>query len=135
MQSTQRLATIRQIFDAFVSAGSAEPLLAAVSDDVTCRLTVAEGTPLSGTFRGKEGLQRYFEIQGEVAEIQKVEVLNFLVGGDQIAVSGRETLRIKRSGTLCQDSDWVTLFTFRGDQIIDILTIEDTAAIAAAYRS
>lgn len=135
MESTDRLSIIRQIFDAFANAGSAEPLFAAVSEDVECRLTIAEGTPLSGTFRGKLGLQRYFEIQAELAEIQSIEVLNFLVGGDQIAVSGRETLRIKKTGAVCQDSDWVTIFTFRDNQIIRILTIEETGALAAAYRS
>lgn len=135
MQNPDRLSIIRQIFDAFANAGSAEPLFAAVSEDVECRLTIAEGTPLSGTFRGKQGLQRYFEIQAEIAEIQSIEVLNFLVGGDQIAVSGRETLRIKKTGALCKDSDWVTLFTFRDHQIIRILTIEETGALADAYRS
>ncbi len=135
MLEERRMTIIRKIFDAFVHEGSADPLMAAVSDDVECVLTIAEGTPLSGTFRGKEGLQRYFETQADLAEIQGIEILNFLAGGDQIAVAGRETLRIKRTGELCKDSDFVTLFTFREDKITRILTIEDTISLALAYRS
>lgn len=135
MPETQRLSIIRQIFDSIVQGGSAAPLLAAVSDDVECRLTIAEETPLGGTFRGKQGLQRYLEIQAELAEILRMEVLNYLVGGDQIAVSGRETFRIRRTDEVCEDCDWVTLFTFRENKIIRIVTVEDTTALAVAYRS
>ena len=135
MPEAQRLSIIRQIFDSFVQGGSAAPLLAAVSDDVECRLTIAEGTPLCGTFRGKEGLQRYLDIQAELAEVLCIEILNYLVGGDQIAVSGRETFRIRRTDEVCRDCDWVTLFTFREDKITRIVTVEDTTALAAAYRS
>jgi hypothetical protein len=44
-------------------------------------------------------------------------------------------LHVKRSGQAARNLDWVTLLTFRGDQICSILTLEDTSAIAAAYRS
>lgn len=130
-----RLARVKEIFAAFTSSGSGDLLFATVSDDVICQLTIAEGTPLSGTFRGKAGLQQYFERQGEVAEMLSIEITNYLQGGDQIAVVGRESMRVKRSGQVARNLDWVTLLTFRGDQICSILTLEDTSAIAAAYRA
>lgn len=135
MSTSDRLTRVKQIFDAFITTGSGDLLFAAVSDDVTCQLTIAEGTPLSGIFRGKAGLQEYFERQGDVADLETVEVLNYLQGGDQIAVVGRESMRVKRSGQRAHNLDWVTVLTFRGDQICQIVTLEDTSAIAAAYRS
>jgi ketosteroid isomerase-like protein len=135
MNDLDRLARVRQIFEAFVTSGSGDLLFATVSDDVICQLTIAPGTPLSGVFRGKDGLQQYFARQAEVAEMESVEVLNYLQGGDQIAVVGRESLRIKRSGETARDLDWVTVLTFRGNQICQLVTLEDTSAIAAAYRS
>ncbi|HNN91124.1 MAG TPA: nuclear transport factor 2 family protein [Pseudomonadota bacterium] len=130
-----RLTLVREIFEAFISSGSGDLLFAAVTEDVTCQLTIAEGTPLSGVFHGKAGLQEYFTRQGDVAELEAVEVLSYLQGESQVAVVGRESMRVKRSGQVARNLDWVTLLTFRGDQICSILTLEDTSAIAAAYRA
>ncbi len=135
MTEQDRLQTVREIFDSFLSQGDTEPLLAAMSDDVEFRLTVASGTPLSGVFFGKEGVRQYFLRNDETVQTSAIAALSFLAGGDQVAVVGRETLTVKRTGTVVQDADWVTLVTFRGEQITKVLVIEDTSAITAAFTS
>lgn len=135
MTEQNRLQIVREIFDAFLSSGDTGPLLDALSEDVEFRLTVAAGTPLSGVFRGKEGVRQYFLRNDEVVRNHAMEVLSYLAGGEQVAVIGRETLTVKRSGAVMADSDWVTLIKFRDNRITQVLVVEDTSAIAAAYQA
>lgn len=111
--------------------GSVMKLLA---DEVTIQLTVSEGTPLSGVFKGKDGVNQYFSRNADTVETQAMEVQNFLAGGNQVAVLGRETIKIKHSGELMQDADWVMLCTLKAGKIVAIEVIEDTAALSRAYR-
>jgi ketosteroid isomerase-like protein len=132
MDQAARIALVEDILAAFL-AGSIAPLLAAVTDDVSLRLTVLPGTPLSGEFRGRAGLEAYFACNAATVETSELEIESYLAGGDQVAVLGRETLKVIRSGEVQRGSDWVTIFTFRGDKIASVLVVEDTARIWAAY--
>jgi ketosteroid isomerase-like protein len=134
MCEQDRLRTAKHIFDAIVKSGDTSPLVESLTDDVKFRLTVAPGTPLSGIFIGKEGVQEYLARNEEFIQTDKLEVLNYLVGGDQVAVVGREHMTVKRSGSTQWNSDWVTLFTFRGNKIAEVLVVEDTTAIFTAHR-
>jgi ketosteroid isomerase-like protein len=128
------LRIIKELFEAFTQRGDIEPLLEAVSDDVQIRLTIADGTPLSGVFHGRAGVRQYFERNAETVQTSEFDILNYLSGGDQVAVVGRETLTVIRSGSVFKNSDWVTLFTFRDGKVVQILVVEDTSGIVAAYR-
>jgi uncharacterized protein len=134
MNQQLRVALIKSMFDAFLASGGPGPLLEELTDDAEIRLTIADGTPLSGVFRGKEGLITYFTRNEEVVEIGSMEATSYLSGSDQVAVIGRETLTVRRSGRKVEDLDWVVLYTFRSDKICKIVIIEDTSEIAAAYR-
>jgi len=114
--------------------GDMGAVMSLLSDDVTIHLTVAEGTPLSGIFKGRDGVNQYFERNAQTMEPQSMEVNNFLAGGSQVAVIGRETIKVKRSGELMQDADWVMLCTVRNGKITSIEVIEDTAVLSRAYR-
>jgi ketosteroid isomerase-like protein len=128
-----RLNQVREMFEAFLSSGDVTPLLGRVAEHAVIRLTVQPGTPLSGDFRGKEGIKEYFQRTSEVVRNDRMEVLDYLAGGDQVAVVGRETYTVLRSSQVQKDADWVTIFTFDQDLITSIVVIEDTAPIAAAY--
>lgn len=128
------LRIIKDLFEAFTQRGDIEPLLEVVSDDVQFRLTIEDGTPLSGVFHGRAGIRQYFERNAETVRTSEFDILNYLSGGDQVAVVGRETLTVIRSGSVIKNSDWVTLFTFRDDKVVQIVVVEDHTAIVAAYR-
>lgn len=133
MTRDPRIALVQDIFAAFVESGDIAPLLAAVTDDVSFSLTVLPDTPLSGEFRGKDGLQTYFARNAETVETTDFEIEGYLAGGDQVAVVGRETLKVIRSGATHQGSTWVTICTFRGDKIERVRVVENTALLSAAY--
>jgi ketosteroid isomerase-like protein len=134
MNQSERVDVIKGIFAAFIERGDVEPLLAASTEDVTIRLTVLPGTPLSGEFKGKDGVRTYFVRNAETVESTDFTVTNYLVGGDQIGVVGTEALKVLRSGETHAGLHWVVLFAFRGDKIESVLVVEDTAPISSAYR-
>ncbi len=113
--------------------GDLAPMMSILEEDVTMRLTVADGTPLSGVFQGKEGVLRYLGLNAETVRADSMEVVNYLEGGNQVAVVGRETLTVVRSGRVMKNADWVMLFTFRGDRVKKIVIIEDTHEIATSF--
>lgn len=133
MSHDRRISLLKDIFTAFIERRDTAPLLAAVTDDVSWAITVLPGTPISGEFRGKQGVEAYFARTAETVEVIDFVVDNYLAGGDQVAVAGRETVKVIRSGELHQDLPWVTLFWFRGDLIERALAIENTASISMAY--
>lgn len=133
MSTHDRLAISREIFESFLR-GELAPLFSALDDHVELSLTIGAGTPLSGVFRGKAGVERYLSNNAETVEVTQMAVSNYLAGGDQVAVVGRETLIVKRSGEVVEDSDWITLFTFREAKIVKVLIVEDTSRILAAYH-
>jgi uncharacterized protein len=134
MNDESRLNLVRRMVESYLN-GEFEPILAALADDVTIRLTIAPGTPLSGVFHGKEGVGEYFSRNAQTVETNSMDVLNYLAGGGQVAVTGRETLTIRQSGRMMRDADWVMLCTFQDERISEILIIEDTSEIADSYRS
>lgn len=134
MTQQDRIALTQELFGAFLQ-GNMDPIFAAVSDDVEVRLTVSPGTPLSGDFHGKSGLAEYFTKNAETVETTAFEILNYLAGGDQVAVVGRESFIVRSTGAASVDSDWVMLCTFKEDKISSIVVIENTSAIAEAYAT
>ena len=132
MTPQDRITLTQELFSAFLQ-GDMGPIFAAVSDDVEVRLTISPGTPISGVFHGKDGLAEYFTKNAATVETTAFEILNYLAGGDQVAIVGRESLIVRSTGAANVDSDWVMLCTFKEDKIASIVVIENTAVIAEAY--
>ena len=132
MNDTDRLKIVKHMVESYM-AGDFAPIAAAMSETIAIRLTVGPGTPLSGTFRGPEQVGEYFARNAEAVDTNEMKVLNYLAGGNQVAVTGRETLTIKKSGRVVKDSDWVMLCTFTDDKISEIVIIEDMTELANAY--
>ena len=125
---------MRAVFDAFVVDGDITPLVDALADDAVLTLTVGPGTPLSGEFKGKAGIENYFAVNADTVSITDFVVTNYLTGGRQVAVIGHETLTVIKSGESQRNSTWIVLATFGDDDKIDrIAVVQDSTPIWAAY--
>jgi ketosteroid isomerase-like protein len=140
MEASERQAVIERVFDEFNNEGTVEVLFEQLAEDVRLRLTIEPGTPMSGDFHGKEGVRRYFEAYDEILGTSsnslttpKHVVTDILAADDKVVALGHETIIVKRTGAERTHSQWATVFTFRDDEIVDILVIENTAVIAMAY--
>jgi ketosteroid isomerase-like protein len=134
MSPDEKVAVLRKIFAEFAESGSVEGLLEILTEDVVYRVTVGEGTPLSGEFVGIEGVRRYFEGMPAAVEHLGFNVYDFLANEDTAVVTGDETLRVVRNGAVFS-SDWAVVCRYRGDKVRSVVVIENLGPLSAAYAS
>jgi ketosteroid isomerase-like protein len=114
--------------------GNWQPLLDRLADDVVFKVTVPEGTPISGEFRGKEAVTEHFERLPELLEFEQEQPMEFLGDGDRVVVLGRESFEIKRNGVTVRGSEYADVIEFRDGLIATFLVIQDLTAVVDAYR-
>lgn len=127
-----KLTMLRALFRDFAATGDVTHLLDRLTDDAVYRLSVGPGTPLSGEWVGKQAIQRYFATMHATVRHDGFNVYDFLGGEDKVAVTGDETLFIHRNGVTFF-TDWVTVFSFRGDRISHVLVVENLGPLSEAY--
>jgi uncharacterized protein len=115
--------------------GNWQPLLDRLADDVVFKVTVPEGTPISGEFRGKQAVMGHFERLGELLEFRQEEPMEFFGDGERVVVLGKESVEIKRSAVTVPGSEYATVLDFRDGMITRFLVIQDMSVFADAYRS
>jgi ketosteroid isomerase-like protein len=115
--------------------GNWQPLLDHLADDVVFNVTIPDGTPISGEFRGKPAVTEHFERLPELLAFQQERPMNFLGAGDRVVVLGRESFEIKKTGVTVTGSEYADVLDFRDGLITRFLVIQDLSAVVDAYRS
>jgi ketosteroid isomerase-like protein len=115
--------------------GNWQPLLDHLADDVVFKVTVPDGTPISGEFRGKQAVTGHFERLGELLEFRQEEPMQFFGDGQRVVVLGKESVEVKQSGATVPGSEYATVLDFRDGLITRFLVIQDMSVFADAYRS
>lgn len=131
-----REANIQFITDtmtAFMTSGSPEPLLAAITDDAIIKAVIADGTPISGHFQGRDGFLRYLMALHSVMEILDVQTTDITASETTVVMLGTEKARVRRTGALL-DCEIATIFTLRDGKIARMVAMADMAPIVDAYR-
>jgi ketosteroid isomerase-like protein len=104
------------------------------ADEVVFKVTIPDGTPVSGEFRGKQAVMEHLLNLGELLEFRQEKPLEYYGNGDRVVVLGQETVEIKKTGATVPHSEYATVFDFRGDLITRMLVIQDMSAFVDAYR-
>lgn len=130
-----REANLKLVHDTMAAflAGDPGPLLAALTEDAIIKAVIAEGTPISGHFQGREGFLRYFAALGEVMEILDVQTTDTTASETSVVILGTEKARVRRTGALL-DCEIATVFNLRDGKIARMLAMADMAPIVDAYR-
>ena len=110
-------------------------LIDRLADDVVFKVTIPDGTPVSGEFRGKQAVVEHLLNLGNLLEFRQEGPLEYYGNGDRVVVLGQETVEIKKSGVTVPHSEYATVLYFRGDLISRFLVIQDMSAFVDAYRS
>jgi ketosteroid isomerase-like protein len=114
--------------------GNWQPLLDHLADDVIFKVTVPDGTPISGEFRGRQAVIGHFERVGDLLEFRQEEPMEFFGNGRRVVVLGKESVDVKPSGVTVSGSEYATVLDFRDGLITRFLVIQDMSAFADAYR-
>ena len=113
--------------------GNWQPLLDRLADDVVFRVTIPEGTPISGEFRGKPAVVEHFDQLPRLLEFEQEEPMEFFGNGARVVVIGRETVTVKKSGTRISGSDYADVLDFHDGLITRFLVIQDLTAVVDAH--
>lgn len=138
----QHVAVLKEAYRrwAETKAGSVDHWVGLAADDVRLRSMTGgttAGAPamgFHGDFVGRETLRNYFSQMANVWEMVAYEPLRFIAQGDEVAVLGTCAWRSKKTGRVAE-SPFAQFFTFRGDRIVEIVEMFDTAAGIAAHAS
>lgn len=125
--------TVQQIYAAF-GRGDVPAILNAFSPDADWLIPGPPEVSYAGARRGHPEVVEFFTVLAKTVEVQRFEPREFIAQGDTVAVLGHETLRIKATGRVAEN-DWVMLFTFRDGRVVRFREFDDTAAVAAAFRT
>lgn len=128
MNTDTRMDRVRAMFEEFVTSGTAALLFGAFADDIVWRTTAPVGTPLAERFVGPAAVGEYFRRSAELFTMEHAAVTAQLGDGDRIVVLGSERLCLRRTGR-AEDLEWAMVMTFRGDQIAEVLVIEDLSIL------
>ena len=118
---------MKRFYETFLS-GDLKSLRNLVTDDFILSNDFTTRVPTSGVFEGKDGLERFFSILGEViSEVHVFEADEFIASGDCVAVIGHERMRVKTTNNLV-DAKWVQIGRFRDGLMTHFEEYSDTAA-------
>ena len=121
---------IQQAYAAFGRRDIAA-ILEMLTDDVDWRFHASASVPYGGRYTGKQQVQGWFSMLAESDDIQKFEPREFLAGPNHVTVIGWEQVRPLPNGKVFE-SDWVHVFTLKGDKVSRWIGTADTAARVAA---
>ena len=132
MTADDKITLMRAIFKEFAATGDVRILLDNLTEDVVYKLSIGPGTPLSGEFRGRDGVAGYFAVTPSAVEHLGFNVYDFIANEEKAVVTGDETLRVVKNGVVFF-TEWVVVCTFRGDKISHVLVVENLGALSQAY--
>jgi ketosteroid isomerase-like protein len=131
MGTAESLQIVKDGFAAF-GRGDLSGLLSLMAEDVVW--DIPGGSPLSGAYRGQEGVASFFQKLGEQTEILDFQPREFVADGERVLVVGWERVKVKATGRSA-DIDWVMSFTVRNGKVAAYRQYTDTKAIAEAFTS
>ncbi len=127
----QSAAVVAQVYRGFAN-GDMAGILALMSEDVDWIHPGHGDIPFAGIYKGKQGVQDFFENAFKHLDVVDQQVFDFLVKGDRVAALGSEKMRVKMTGRE-YESNWIHLYTIRDAKVVRFEEFIDTAAVAAGF--
>src|SRR5688500_16039783 len=97
MPAEENRKAVELAYEAF-QLGDHGPTLDALADDVVWSDRVLPDNPMSGVYRGKQGVMEFFGKLSGLADFSKFEVRQVLAGDDTVVVLLDTTLTVKATG-------------------------------------
>lgn len=135
MSTQENLDLVKMGYQLFAE-GNIPALIELQTEDVVWEIApgASEGVvPYAGTFRGRDGVARFFEAFAGAVETERFEPRRFLAQDDQVVVFGHSREVAKPNGK-AYESDWAMAFTVRDGKVAAMRSYTDTAAAVAAWQ-
>ncbi len=132
MSTQESLQLVKEGYAAF-GRGDIAGLLTLMADDVEW-ISPGTGLPMSGTYRGVEGVANFFQKLAAEVEILDFQPREFVADGDRVLVLGSQSAKVRATNRIAT-LEWVMSFTVRNGKIINFREYADTKAMAEAYQA
>jgi uncharacterized protein len=134
MSEKENAELVRSFYSNFL-AGDIDAVAALLSPDFTLVYAGPSIIPCAGTWNGHDGFRSWTEaaLRGHLPP-SSVNTEEFIVRGDNVAVPGHVSLRVKTTGKTCE-TDFLHLFTARSGKLTSWRDFFDTYAVAQAYMN
>jgi len=133
MSEQQNVQIVKDAYAAF-GRGEIQSILNACAAEIEW-VSPGEGyTVAGGTYRGRDGVGRFFQIVGQSMDFEAFEPRTFVAQGDIVVALGYYRAKIKDTGKTFE-SNWAMAFTIRDGKVVKFEEFANTAALAAANKA
>jgi ketosteroid isomerase-like protein len=132
MSNRSNIDILKDSYAAF-GRGDLAAILRDVDPNVEWGETGPKEIPWAGSFRGHDGVKKFFATIDAEAEIHSFGPETFIADGNHVVVLGSEKISSKRTGRT-YECNWAHVFTLAGGKIVKFREYTDTAAVASAFR-
>ncbi|MEO8208993.1 MAG: nuclear transport factor 2 family protein [bacterium] len=131
MEDNQNILLVKKIYG-FFGAGNITGVIDMLSDDVLWIIPSIKNYPPSGTHKGKDEVNKFFSSLGNFVDTLSFDPKVFAAVDNTVFVQGSYKFKVKKNGNLIS-SDWVEVFLFDNEKIIQYEEYTDTAAFQNAF--
>jgi ketosteroid isomerase-like protein len=134
MSEQENTKIVQEAYAAFLK-GDIQGVLALVTDDVEWVIPGPVGMlPTAGTYRGKDGVVKFFSILDESEQIEVFEPKEFIAQGDKVVATVNFRSRPKATNIPVED-ELVHIFTLRDGKIARFREYFDTVRAVEAHTA
>src|SRR5437868_6218368 len=112
-------AIVREFYDLF-DKGQIDRVISLCSPSIDWRLVGPRTVPYLGTFKGHDGVRKFFEIQDAAERLVRFERLRYVASPDAVAVVGAEEGIAASTGKTFK-TEWAHVFVIANDKIVSFL--------------
>ena len=123
---------IQDLYTAFAK-GDIPFILERLSTDVQFDNSDSAEMPWGGTYRGKDGVGKFFANIGGAVDVKSFEPKTYLSSGDEVMTTGVWSGVARKTGKSFK-SQWAMRFFVKNGRVTYAHVYEDTAVTAAALR-
>ncbi len=131
-QTKNNVQIIQQAFADF-SKGNIQGILDVCSNDVVWSGAENPNVPIAGTFKGKEGVSKFFSTLAENVDYSNFEPKEFFSDKDAVIVLGHHTGKVKKTGKTF-DHDWCMIFKLHEGKMYSYYVFVDTRDQAESFK-
>ena len=117
---------------ACVSRHDFNALLDLLAPDVTWEIPSMPAVPFAGTWRGREGVLKFFQTVAAAQETVEFAPEAFITEGQTVVVLGNFVNRVMSTGKTAR-SAWAQVWTAKAGKLTSMREYVDTLAVSSAY--
>ena len=132
MSPQDNVKIVQSVFEAF-GRQDIPSILNALAENIEWQEPPAGEPPFKGTYRGRDGVGRFFQGLAKAVEVQAFEPREFVAHGNAVVALGFYRFRALKTGK-SYETNWAMVWRFGDGKIVKFEIYKDSAAEAAALR-